>query len=99
LERRLAQQGPGATEVAELRRRLADAEARVAVTQPPATAVAPAAGDVLESRVMHLEALLHEAAKSRDEANILRTKIAELDGRLGQTMKALSEARAQSEQV
>ena len=39
------------------------------------------------------------AAKSRDEANILRTKIAELDGRLGQTMKALSEARTQSEKV
>jgi hypothetical protein len=48
---------------------------------------------------MQLEALLHEASKSRDEAAILRAKIAELDGRLGQTMKALSEARSQGEKV
>ena len=47
----------------------------------------------LRNRVMTLEALLHEAAKSRDEAAILRSKVAELDGRLGQAMKAVAETR------
>ena len=67
----------------------------VATPQPAGTS----AGEGLEVRVMQLEALLHEAVKSRDEANILRAKIAELDGRLGQTMKALGEARSQGEKV
>jgi BMFP domain-containing protein YqiC len=52
----------------------------------------------LRSRVMSLEALLHEAAKSRDEAAILRSKVAELDGRLGQAMKAVTGSR-ESEKV
>lgn len=42
---------------------------------------------------MTLEALLHEAAKSRDEAAILRSKVAELDGRLGQALKSAAETR------
>jgi BMFP domain-containing protein YqiC len=49
--------------------------------------------DALRNRVVSLEALLHEAAKSRDEAAVLRSKVAELDGRLGTAMKAMAEAR------
>ena len=49
--------------------------------------------DSLRNRVMTLEALLHEAAKSRDEAAILRSKVAELDGRLGSALKAAAETR------
>jgi hypothetical protein len=52
--------------------------------------------DSLRNRVMTLDALLHEAAKSRDEAAILRSKVAELDGRLGQAMKAAAETRSRS---
>jgi hypothetical protein len=49
---------------------------------------------------MTLESLLHEAAKSRDEAAILRSKVAELDGRLGQAMKAVADNRPrESEKV
>jgi hypothetical protein len=52
----------------------------------------------LRQRLNVVEAMLHEAAKSRDEAAVLRSKLAELDGRLGQTMKALAEARARNPQ-
>jgi BMFP domain-containing protein YqiC len=52
----------------------------------------------LHNRVAALEAMLHEAAKSRDEAAVLRAKVAELDGRLGLAMKAAAEARARNPQ-
>jgi chromosome segregation ATPase len=98
LEARLAEaqaqvRTPAAGEEAgELKARLADVEARlVAGTQ--ASAQASADIGALRHRIQLLEAMLHEAAKSRDEAAVLRAKVAELDGRLGQAMKSLAEAR------
>jgi len=79
-------------EASTLRSRLADVEARlVAGTQ--ASAQASADIGALRHRIQLLEAMLHEAAKSRDEASVLRAKVAELDGRLGQAMKTLAEAK------
>lgn len=79
-------------EAGALKARLADVEARlVAGTQ--ASAQASADIGALRHRIQLLEAMLHEAAKSRDEAAVLRAKVAELDGRLGQAMKSLAEAR------
>ena len=53
----------------------------------------------LRSRISSLEAMLHEAAKWRDEASVLRSKVAELDGRLGVAMKAAMEAKAKIAQT
>ncbi len=78
----------GGEDVSLLKARLADVEARLS------SGSASVEFESLRNRVMTLEALLHEAAKSRDEAAILRSKVAELDGRLGQALKA-----AKSEKV
>jgi len=81
----------GGEDVALLKARLADVEARLMSSSSTSMEF-----ESLRSRVMTLEALLHEAAKSRDEAAILRSKVAELDGRLGQAMKAVAETRART---
>ncbi len=81
----------GGEDVALLKARLADVEARLMSSSSTSMEF-----ESLRSRVMTLEALLHEAAKSRDEAAILRSKVAELDGRLGQAMKAVAETRTRS---
>ena len=73
-------------------------EARLLAGTQASAQVAAESG-ALRHRVQLLEAMLHEAAKSRDEASVLRAKVAELDGRLGQTMKALAEARASQNQT
>jgi chromosome segregation ATPase len=87
-----------ADDKSELRTRLADVEARLQAGTQASAQVAAESG-ALRHRVQLLEAMLHEAAKSRDEASVLRAKVAELDGRLGQTMKALAEARAAQNQT
>jgi chromosome segregation ATPase len=87
-----------ADDTIELRTRLADVEARLQAGTQASAQVAAESG-ALRHRVQLLEAMLHEAAKSRDEAAVLRAKVAELDGRLGQTMKALAEARATQNQT
>lgn len=84
----IAETASGGEDVSLLKARLADVEARLS------TGSASVEFESLRNRVMTLEALLHEAAKSRDEAAILRSKVAELDGRLGQALKA-----AKSEKV
>lgn len=80
--------GVGGEDVALLKARLADVEARLM-----SSSQSPVEFESLRNRVMTLEALLHEAAKSRDEAAILRSKVAELDGRLGQALKIAAEIR------
>ena len=85
-------------DTSDLRTRLADVEARLLAGTQASAQVAAESG-ALRHRVQLLEAMLHEAAKSRDEASVLRAKVAELDGRLGQTMKALAEARASQNQT
>jgi exonuclease SbcC len=87
-----------ADDKSELRTRLADVEERLLAGAQASAQVAAESG-ALRHRVQLLEAMLHEAAKSRDEASVLRAKVAELDGRLGQTMKALAEARAAQNQT
>lgn len=85
------ERGGAGEDVALLKARLADVEARLMSSSSTSMEF-----ESLRSRVMTLEALLHEAAKSRDEAAILRSKVAELDGRLGQAMKAVAETRSRS---
>jgi chromosome segregation ATPase len=85
-------------DTSDLSTRLADVEARLLAGTQASAQVAAESG-ALRHRVQLLEAMLHEAAKSRDEASVLRAKVAELDGRLGQTMKALAEARASQNQT
>ena len=95
LETRLADadadRGASGEDVSLLKARLADVEARLMVSSGASMEF-----ESLRNRVMTLESLLHEAAKSRDEAAILRSKVAELDGRLGQAMKAVAETRART---
>jgi chromosome segregation ATPase len=81
-------QSTGGEDVALLKARLADVEARLM-----SSSQSPVEFESLRNRVMTLEALLHEAAKSRDEAAILRSKVAELDGLLGQALKVAAEIR------
>ena len=88
--------GPGETP-SDLKARLAELEARL-LAGAAASVQSSAETGALRHRIHALEAMLHEAAKARDEAAVLRAKVAELDGRLGQTMKALAEARARLSQ-
>lgn len=90
LEARLAAHGDGmgSEDVSLLKARLADVESRLMSSSQSSVEF-----ESLRNRVMTLEALLHEAAKSRDEAAILRSKVAELDGRLGQALKVAAELR------